>query len=127
MEHITSVFQSPLEVKGVAIESIQDEVEEVVDYARKYLLIGTYRYKVIWYKLHTCPDSRRWPNVLLLCELVFSLPYSNSCAQQIFSSLKSIKTMIRTNLSTSTLHDLLELNIEGPPLSSFDPGAAVEL
>ncbi len=65
--------------------------------------------------------------MLLLCELVFSLPFSNSRVEQTFSSLKIIKTKFRTKLSTSTLHDLLELNIEGPPLSSFNPDAAVEL
>lgn len=118
VEHITSVFLAPLEAKSVAIESIQDEVEEAVDYARKYLLSGTDSYKTTWYKLHTCPDSRKWPNILLLCELVFSLPFSNSRVEQIFFSLKTIKTKIRTNLSTSTLHDLMELKIEGPPLHS---------
>ena len=127
VEHITSVFRSPLEAKGVAIESVLDEVEETVDYARRYLSIGTDSYQTIWYKLHTCHDSHKWPNVLLLCELVFSLPFSNSRVEQAFSSLKVIKTRIRTNLSTSTLCDLLELNIEGPPLSSFNPEAAVEL
>ena len=102
-------------------------MEEALDYARKYLLSGTDSYKMTWYKLHTCPDLRKWPNVLLFCELVFRLPFSNSRVEQIFSSLKTITTKIRTNLSTSTLYDLMELKIEGPPLHSFNLDAAIEL
>ena len=42
--------------------------------------------------------------------------YSNSCVEQNFVFLKTIKTKIQTNPSPSTLHDLLELNIDGPLL-----------
>ena len=41
--------------------------------------------------------------------------------------LKIVKTKRRTSLHTSTLSDLLEINIEGPPLSSFNSDAAVDL
>ena len=37
VEYIISIFRAPLEAKGMCIATIQDEVEEVVDYARKYL------------------------------------------------------------------------------------------
>ena len=33
----------------------------------------------------------------------------------------------RTNLSTSTLQDLLEIFVEGPPVTTFVSGPAVEL
>ena len=40
MEYITSAFHAPLEAEGLCDPSIpQDEVEEVVGYARKYLPI----------------------------------------------------------------------------------------
>jgi hypothetical protein len=61
--------------------------------------------------------------VLLLSDLVFSLPISTSRVEQLFSLLKVIKT----NILNSTLHDLLEINVEGPSLSSFNADAAVEL
>ena len=60
----------------MCIASIQDELEEVVEYARKYLPIGTV-------KLHTCSDSEKWLNVLLLSELLFSLPFTTSHVEQI--------------------------------------------
>lgn len=58
VEYIISVFRTPLEAKGMCVASIQDEVEDGVSYAQKYLQIG---YRKIWYKLHTSPDSSRWP------------------------------------------------------------------
>ena len=47
---ITEFFQAPLEAKGC---SIQDEVDEAVLYARKYLNIKKDSYKKVWYRLHT--------------------------------------------------------------------------
>ena len=111
----------------MCIATIQDEVEEVVDYARKYLPIGTICYRKIWFKIHTCPNSERWPNVLLLSEFLFILPFTTSRVEQIFSRLKNVKTKLRTSLDISTLHDFLEIGIEGPPLNCFDVNTAINL
>ena len=72
-------------------------------------------------------DARKWPNILLLCELIFSLPFSNGIVERIFSTLKIIKTEKRMNLSINTLRDLLEIKIKGPPFDKFIPKPAVEL
>ena len=127
VEHIITVFRAPLESRGVCIATIQDEVDEAVEYARRYLAVGSDSYKRVWHKLHVCPDAHKWPNLLLLCELIFSLPFTTSRVEQMFSLLKIIKTKRRTSLQTSTLSDLLEINHDGPPLSSFSSGTAVEL
>ena len=127
VECIVTKFRDLLEAKEASLSSVQDEVEEIIEYSQKFLPISTSSYREIWYKLHTCHDSNRWPTLLLLSELVFSLPFSNSRVEQIFSSLGSIKTKRRTNLSTTTLHNLLEIFIEGPPLSKFSPDSAVNL
>ena len=82
--------------------------------------------KKIWYTLHTCPDSQKWPNVLL-CELLFSLPIATSRVEQTFSIVTVVKAKRRTSLHTSTLCDLLEICVEGPPLSSFSANGAVNL
>ena len=99
----------------------------MVEYARKYLNVSTVEYRKIWYKLFCCPDSRKWPNILVLCELAFSLPFSNSRVEQIFSSMKILKTDRRTNMQSDTLNDLMEIYVEGPPLSSFSPDSAIQL
>ena len=103
VEYITSHFREPLEAKGVDLANIQDEVEEIVLYARKYLSIASDGYQKIWYKLHTSPDAGKWCNVLKICKLVFSPPFSSAHAERLFSTLKLIKTDRRTNLQSCTL------------------------
>ena len=127
VEHIAMHFRLPLEAKGVSLVSLQDEVEEAVEYARTYLAIHRTEYRKVWYKLNTCPDARKWQNILGLCELSFSLSFSNGRVEQIFSSLKVLKTTRRTNMQGGTLNDLLEIYVEGPTLSSFCPDRAIEL
>ena len=127
VELITSKFKEPLEAKHVDLAGIQDELEEVVTYARNFLHIDTEGYQMVWYKLHTCPDASKWPNLIRVCELVFSLPFSNAHVERLFSTLKLIKTNRRTKLESTTLSDLLEIQVEGPPLSSFSADDAVSL
>ena len=93
VKHIISIFRVPLKAKGMCVASIQDKVEDVVSYARKYLLIGSENYHKIWYKLHSSPDSSRWPNILILCELLFSLPISTSRVEHISDHYLDIYTM----------------------------------
>ena len=126
-EHIITHFRVPLESKGVLLATIQDEVEEIVHYGRKYLDINKLDYREAWYKLLSCPDAQKWANVASLCELAFSLPFSNGRVEQIFSSMKLIKTDRRTNLRADTMNDLLEIYVEGPPFSAYSADRAVEL
>ena len=127
VDHICSFFRAPLEAKGADLSSISDEVDEAVDYARKYLSIARNSYPRVWYRLHTCPDATSWPNLLLICELLFSLPFSTGKVERLFSSLKTIKTEKRTSLHVSTVHGLMEIKAEGPSLCNFSPDAAVDL
>ncbi|KAL5491664.1 hypothetical protein EMCRGX_G016996, partial [Ephydatia muelleri] len=83
--------------KGVCVAVIQDEIQEAVEYARMFLPIGTETYRKI-------------------CRV-----------EQLFSKLKIIKTDRRTNLHTTTLHDLFEINVEGPPLELFNADAALDI
>ena len=127
IEHISNHFRLPLEAKGVSICSLSDEVEEIVEYARSYLDLSGTEFKKIWYTLFTCSDARKWPNMLSLFQLAFCLPFSNGRVEQMFSCLKAVKTDRRTALNNDTLNDLLEVYIEGPPLSSFNADAAIKL
>ena len=70
---------------------------------------------------------QKWPNVLLLCEVIFSLPFSNGVVERIFSILKVIKTEKCTNLSVDTLRDLLEIKVEEPGFDDFKPQPAIKL
>ena len=91
VEYIATHFRLPLEVKGVSLATLQDEIEEAVEYTRTYLDINRTGYRKVWYKLYSCPDAQNWSNILSLCELSFSLPFSNGRVEQIFSTLKVVK------------------------------------
>lgn len=127
VEYITAHFREPVEATGMSLATIQDEAEEIFHYDRKYLSIGTEDYQKIWYKLCSAPDVEKWPNMLRISQLLFSLPFSSGQIEKMFSALKVIKTDQRTNLQTETLLDLLEINMEGPNLSSFSADEAVAL
>ena len=109
IEYITSLFREPLEAKGVDLTNIQDELEEIILYARKYLSIGQEGYQKVYYKLHTAPDASKWPNILHLCELLFSLPFSSGHMERMFSVMKIIKTNKRPHFKSSTLSDPLSI------------------
>lgn len=70
-------FKDPLDARGVSLSVLLDEIEDTIDYTRIYLALECTDNRKVWYNLHVCPDSGKWPNVLLLCELTFSLPFSN--------------------------------------------------
>ena len=125
-ELISSTFREPLESKGACLASLFDEIDEIVDYARKYLDLHE-DYKKAWYKLHSVPEAVGWPNVLLLSHLLFSLPFTNSAVERAFSNLKVLKTDRRNRLLTGTLDDLLQINIEGPSPENFQANDAVRL
>ena len=117
-DYIVSLFHPPLEAKGASISSFNDELEEIVSFGRKYN-IEQEDYKKIWYKLHTTFESKKWPSVLLLSNLLFSLPFTTAAIENAFSKLKIIKTERRCSLQTSILDDLLEVNLEGPTIKNF--------
>ena len=118
VEYIISHFREPLEAKGGDMSSIHDEVEEVVQYTRKFFSIAD-DYNEIWYKFHVVLDATKWPNVLLLCNLLFSLPVFNGHFESIFSAMNVIKTEKRATMHTNTLSDLIEIHTEGTPMANF--------
>jgi len=71
-------------------------MEDVVVYARAYLLIECTDYKIVWYNLSA------QINILQLCQLAFSLPFSNARVEQIFSLLKHLKNVKRNSLNITT-------------------------
>ena len=125
--YIVGIFREPLEAKGADLCSINDELEEMFCFATNYVDVLTEDYKKIWYKLFTAHDSQKWCNVLLMSELLFSLPFANSKVEQALSTLNLIKTECRPALTSTILDDLMEINVEGPPTNHFNANNAVEL
>ena len=121
------MFRMPLEAQGADLSGILDETEDAVLFARSNLSIQKHSYKRIWYLLDVAPDAVKWKNLLLITELLFSLPFSTAKVERLFSMLKIMKTEKRTALSITSVNDLMEINTEGPSLGNFNVEAAVSL
>ena len=57
MEYIVKIFREPLEAKDARIFSLQDEIDEIFDFYRKYLENQVEDYRKVWYKLYTAHDA----------------------------------------------------------------------
>lgn len=125
--YIVGIFREPLEVRGADLCSINDELEEMISFCTNYVDVLAEDYKKIWYKLFTAHDSQKWCNVLLISELLFSLPFANSKVERALSTLNLIKTEHRSTLTSTLLDDLMEINVEGPPINCFIADNAVQM
>ena len=65
LEHIFGAFHQPLKSQKINLLTLQYEIEDAVDYARMYLSLESTNYRKVWYLLHICPDSAKWPSVLV--------------------------------------------------------------
>ena len=122
---VVAIFRKLLEAKGANLFALDDEFDKIVDYCRKFVNYTVNDYKQVWYILHTTHDAYKWPYLILLSELLFSLPFTNAKVERTFSNLKMIKIERRTSLLSTTLDDLMEINSEGPPFESFSAENAV--
>ncbi len=68
-----------------------------------------------------------WKNILILIELLFSLPASNEKVERVFSQVNIIKSNRRVQLSTETLNDLLTIATHTESIEDFDPDPAIDL
>ena len=127
LQYIAARFQAPLESANIDTSKLQGEWDEVVDYATKYLNIATEENNTILWKLSNCPQSKEWPNILGVFELLLCLPMSNGHLERVFSQLKLIKSDRRTSLSENRLDSLLRVVTTGPQLSQWDPSGAFDL
>lgn len=125
--YIVGVFREPLEAKGADLCSINDELEEMFSFCTNYVDVLAEDYKKIWYKLFSAHDSQKWCNVLLISELLFSLPFANSKVEQALSTLNLIEAEYHPALTSTVLNDLMEINVEGPPTDCFSANNAVQL
>lgn len=125
--YIVAIFREPLEVKGADLCSINDELEEMFTFCSCYVDVLAEDYNKIWYKLFTAHDSHKWCNVLLISELLFSLPFASSKVERTLTKLNLVKAEHRHMLTSGILDDLMEINIEGPPIDSFTADHAMQL
>jgi len=120
-------FSIPLESAWADIGEIHSEFEAVLQYATLYVSLSTFDYRAVWWRLFHAPCASEWVNILILAELLLSLPASNGNLQRLFSQLNIIKSNKRTSLADDTLDDLLMVSTMNSPLKDFNPDKAIDL
>ena len=127
LDSIASRFRVPLEKSNVDCSLLQEEWDDMVDYAKRYLNLVQEEHQVLWWKLFNAVDAVKWKNILAVVELLFCLPMSNGRVERLFSLLKIIKTEKRACLGDDRLHSLMQIASDSPPLSKWDASNAVKL
>ena len=84
-------------------------------------------YRAVWWRIFNAPTASEWSSVLILVELLFSLPASKGKLERVFSQMNVIKTNKRSSLTNESLDDLLLLTTDGAPLKDFCSDAAIDL
>ena len=110
IERLVERFAIPLQGALANTDEIVKEFREMISYATQYTALSVLKYDSVWWRLFHAPSSAEWVNVLVLAELLFSLPASNGKLEQAFSIVGTIKVDKRSLLTNESLDDLLLLN-----------------
>ena len=127
IDRLVQQFSIPLESAWADIGEIHSEFEAVLQYATLYVSLSTFDYRAVWWRLFHAPCASEWVNILILAELLLSLPASNGNLQRLFSQLNIIKSNERTSLADDTLDELLMVSTMNSPLKDFNPDKAIDL
>ncbi|XP_061174866.1 zinc finger protein 862-like [Saccostrea echinata] len=65
-------------------------------------------------------------NIVKVVELMLCLSCSTAKCERVFSSLKLLKTRLRSSLTQDNLNSQLQIMVEGPSLAEFKPDLAIE-
>jgi hypothetical protein len=80
---------------------------------------------VLWKIIFECHRDQ-FPNLLKLASIALTLPVQTAICERGFSCQNNIKTAQRNRLSESSLHTLMTISIEGPPLRCFDASRVLQ-
>jgi hypothetical protein len=76
VSRLVQKFEVPLESAGANKDEICSEFKEMIQYGTQYISLATLDYRSTWWRLFHAPVSSDWSSVLILAELLFSLPAS---------------------------------------------------
>ena len=127
IDRLVERFSIPLQGAQVDVSKIKEEFESLLQYAVQFISLATMDYHAVWWRIFHAPTASEWSNVLILVQLLFSLPASNGKLEHVFSQMNVIKTNKRSLLSNESLDDLLLLAVDSPALKDFCPDAAIDL
>ncbi|CAB3979843.1 zinc finger 862-like [Paramuricea clavata] len=108
-------------------QAILEEWHDMLSHTVNFLQSEKANYKKTWRLLFNCSYSSKWKNILLLVQLLFSVPICNAKLERLFSKLKRTKSDARCSLGEERLTNVLRIEEEGPPLGSFDASPVVQM
>ena len=105
IDRLIERFAIPLQGAQADTDVIKTEFGNMIEYVVQYIAISSLDYHSVWWRLfHTSnyhsvwwrlfhtSNSAEWSNVLVVAELLFSLPASNGKLERVFSTLGTIKS-----------------------------------
>ena len=85
LDAICQWFHVPLERAGTDCSEVQEEWDDMVEYAKQYLNLVQEDYKVVFWKLFNAVDAKKWSNILAVVELLFCNPIANGQVERVSS------------------------------------------
>ena len=129
IEQIIKHFRIPLTHAGFnsSVPDVLSQWHDLLEYSIEYLSLSNTPYRKTWRRISASPHSQAWKDVLLIIELLFTIPFSNAKLERMFSKMKHVKRLLRASLSEKKLESILRINEEGPDFLKYDPMSAIEL
>lgn len=129
LEYLFNHFKIPLTNAGVtaSFPELLTQWQNLLEYANEFLSISNTSYKKTWYRIFNSPRKTQWKDILIMVELIFTIPVSNAKLERMFSKMKHVKTLNRSALKEKKLEAILRILEEGPPLQTYDPTPAIQL
>ena len=105
---------------------ILDEWHDMVSHTINFLQSSKANYNKTWRLLFDSSYSTKWKNILLLIQLLFSVPICNAKLERLFSKLRRTKNDERCSIGKERLTNVLRIVEEGPPLA-YDSTPVVQM
>ena len=122
VQHFTSVLHE----SGADVSKIPDEWTALKAGVYSEPSWSNYIKSVTWSQLNR-KYGKELPNVLMLVDLILSLPASTAECERGFNVMKQIKSDWRSTLSTEAINDLMIVLLLSPDIKDFDPQKAIDL
>ena len=123
---LVKYFDSALVAAAVDTEAIADEWTKL-----KSMVYGFNNWKDLLQRASWMEINRRCKedceNMLLLLDLIMTLPASTAAVERGFNLMKLIKPEHRASLGAVALNDLMLVKAESSDIPDFDPARAVEM
>ena len=91
IEELVKHFEIPLRNAGFnsTIPELLKQWHELLEYGTEYLSLPYTPYQVTWRRIFTSPRNQTWKDLLILVELLFTIPVSNAKLERMFSKMKT--------------------------------------